>query len=366
MKKKGRIAADQVIVQRGWDLSEIAAPPIVRLTTPNREKKGPSVTDLIRAARSSVTPANVVKPPHRDAVIKPGRLLNPRPPPDQPDVAPASPTGPRGEETPNDGLKEETASFAEVADIATPDPVVYSHMQSLALVSQYDAGYEVGCAEGFEDGFAAGHREGFAAGQTTGCEQGNNTALAQAETKLALLDDLQRCLTQAISERDAALTHSVSDLVAGIAGVVLMGELQMQPDRMNALVGACLDAAGGAKNLSLSVSESMVSLVSNLAEGLHIAVSADSTLAPGSCELKTSAGNVSLGLSARLCEAVETALQEAPAATAERDLVAYAGAFLASGEVSGAGQVTALDESTTLSDEAPGQSDEVTAETERE
>ena len=197
----------------------------------------------------------------------------------------------------------EEEALDEIASPQVPD----------SAASRDDA-YEVKLKEAQTQGFAEGEARGFLEGEVKGFEKGEIAGREQGrrEAESAFAEDVdsrKKLLEELFSELRApvddvqVLKDSLLQLVTNLAEVVILSELQSNPEHIRKLVDSALEAVPhGQNNIKVNVNpmelEWLKEVGSNLAADVEFV--ADPDLSIGSCKVLSAGSSIDGTLSKRI------------------------------------------------------------------
>lgn len=180
----------------------------------------------------------------------------------------------------------------------------------------YNEGFEQGYEQGMDQGARKGEQDGHAKGLTIGEEEGRKLGeqkayedalkLEQAETqkRLELYDSLTLAMTHQLAAEEQELKDAMLALSMRIARQVLQDELQANPEHIQNIVHAAIQALPNPdEKLSVQVNISDAELVRSIAES-HWKVEINDAVSPGGCLVKSGYSYIDYTLEHRFNNAV--------------------------------------------------------------
>ncbi len=174
-----------------------------------------------------------------------------------------------------------------------------------------------------EEGHAQGHAAGHAEGLEEGRQEGREQAIEQAHEQFA---SLQQTWTEALAsfsaQRDDILDDArdaVLELAIEIAQRVISRAIAADPASVREQLAKAIELAAHASRLVVAVhpddihiaKEALPDLVRALTNDAHTEVTPDPALTPGSCVIRTPAGEIDASIETQVARIIE-ALSPAP------------------------------------------------------
>lgn len=204
----------------------------------------------------------------------------------------------------------------EIDDLAMPSVAELETIREEAYSEGYDQGYQTGLNQGRRDGEEAGHKEGFEQGKQQGLAEGLQQGQAQgleqhkAETQSlkASVAELQKQLSSLIQSEQKDIETALMALSVKIAKQVIQDEWRLQPEHIQPLVHAAVQALPNPdEDLTVYVNPNEIEYVQQIADA-HWKVQSSPDVQPGGCQVKTAHSWVDYTLDHRFETAVSQLL----------------------------------------------------------
>ena len=192
-------------------------------------------------------------------------------------------------------------AFEQLEPSAPSDPMAPEHLVSRAA-GEAEQIRERARAEGFEKGYAEGREEGMRA----------------VSSAAAALKSAAQELASASEQTAIALERDAVELALALAGKILAGTLEVQPERVLDVVRGALRHIADRRMITVVVDPADMEIVSAAVEELRTEaggieqceVQADRRVAPGGAIVRTSEGEVDACLDTQLEQAREIVASE--------------------------------------------------------
>lgn len=197
-------------------------------------------------------------------------------------------------------------------EIKPPTVAELKAIREQAYNEGFELGYEQGMGQGSKKGEKDGHAKGLKQGQEEGLkigeEKGFEEALKKEQTetakKLELYDSLNTALKEQINSEAEELKNAMLGLSIRIARQVLQDELKANPEHIQSIVHAAVQALPNPDDkLSIQVNSSDADLVKSFAES-HWVIEENAAISQGGCKVKSGYSYIDYTLEHRFDTAV--------------------------------------------------------------
>ncbi|TCS42414.1 FliH/SctL family protein [Reinekea marinisedimentorum] len=176
----------------------------------------------------------------------------------------------------------------------------------------FEQGFEQGMAQGARKGEQDGHAKGLAAGEEEGRKLGQQQAYddalkmeqAESQKKFDLFDSLTLAMTHQLAAEEQELKEAMMALSIRIARQVLQEELHTNPEHIQTIVHAAIQALPNPdEKLSVQVNSQDAELIKAIAES-HWRVEVNDAISAGGCQVKSGYSYIDYTLEHRFDNAV--------------------------------------------------------------
>lgn len=221
-------------------------------------------------------------------------------------------------ETPKDS-RPDSGTVEDVADtehLKSPTADDIRQIHEDAYNEGFESGFEQGMKQGQATGQAEGHKAGLDSGKQEGLKAGHEAGLIagkEAETErisaeLAPLSELLKQLQDLLPEQKSDLESGLVVLATRIARNVIDAEMSLQPDHINQLVHAAVQALPNAdERFTLELNPDDVQYVSTIAEP-HWNLVPTPAVTRGGCVIRTRFSYIDYSLEHRYRQQVSNLL----------------------------------------------------------